>query len=126
MRDHFMMNLWRWKCGLREVEVTAHRYTLTQAMTNWFPEFVRLMRNRMLMGIYRHGHISDPNQPDFDRVGSALHRLHLYVETGNGEHLVDVANLCGIEFEKATHPRFHFTAQDDAYHTEVVSRGHDA
>ena len=118
-RAFFFRNLWRWKCGMPEIDLTVHKHKLQEAKTNWFPEFISLMRNRMTMGIYRHGHFHDPNQPNYDRVGSAIARLKLYQEDGNGEHLVGAANMCGIEFTKKAHPRFHFTATDDGVHAEI-------
>jgi hypothetical protein len=118
-RQRFLDNLWRWKCGVPEQDLPTHACTLAEAERNWFPKFIVLMKNRMYMGRFRHGDFRDPNQLDYDRVGSALHRIHLYQKTGNGEHLVDAANLLGIEFTVPKHPDFHFTAIDDGYHTEV-------
>lgn len=119
-RSFFAHNLWRWKCDLPELDpLKVHSFTLEQAQDNWFPEAIKLMRHRMLMGIYRHGYFRSPDQPNYDRIGSALTRLKLYQETGNGEHLIDVMNLCGIEFVKRAHPHFHFAPADDGVHTPV-------
>jgi len=116
----YAANLWRWVCGLPERDLhETHSHTMAEALTNWDQRFIELMHNRMLLGIYRHGNYRDPGQPDYDRIGSALHRIALYVESGNGEHLVDAANLLMIDFSKRAHPRFHFQPADDAYHTEV-------
>ena len=120
MRDHFMRNLWRWKCGVREVELTTHFHTMEQARANWFPGFVELMRNRMMLGIFRYGDFRDPQQVDYDLLGSARQHIDEFERTGNGEHLVDAANLLGITFAKRTHPRFHFYAVDDGRHAEPV------
>jgi hypothetical protein len=120
----FLMNLWRWSAGLPELEeLPVHRFTVEQAdEETWspFPDLIEMMRRRILMGIYRHGSYQDPNQPKYDRVSSALARLKLYQEMGNGEYLLDAANLCLIEFVKRTHPKFHFTATDDGVHAEIV------
>lgn len=113
------MNLWRWKCELPEFTVPTHPGTSEQMKRNWFPRFIRLMHNRMMMGFWRHGDFHNPNQPNYDRVGGAIERLHHYELTGNGEYLVDAANLCGIEFTKQAHPKFHFTSVDDGIHTRV-------
>ena len=122
-RDHFLRNLWRWKCGLPELpEPEVHRFTLAEAYENWFPDFIELMRYRMLQGIYRYGLFKDPNQPNYDRISSVRKRLDLYQQTGNGEHLVDCANILGIEFTKRSHPNFHFTSIDDGIHTEAVDK----
>ena len=122
-RDHFLRNLWRWKCGLPELDAPpTHRFTLAEAYGNWFPDFIGLMRNRMLQGIYRYGLFKDPNQPNYDRISSVLKRLALYRKDGNGEHLVDSANILGIEFTKRAHPNFHFSPVDDGIHTEVADK----
>lgn len=100
--------------------------TLEHAYTNWDPEFEQLCRNRLAMGVYRYpgGHMNDPQAPVYDNVGSAIRRLGEYLETGNLELLVDVANLCHLEFHKAplglgSHPSPRWTAVDDGEHTEV-------
>jgi hypothetical protein len=120
-RRWFLDNLWRWKCGLPErPEPLPHRVTAEQARANWSDRFVQLMRNRMMLGIYRYGSFRDPRQPAYDRIGSVLHRLAQYRETGNLEHLVDAANLCLIEFEVSRHPRRHFVAIDDGSHVAIL------
>lgn len=119
-RGFFLSNLWRWACGLPEHdEPQVYRFTLAQARENWSDKFIGLMRNRMLLGIYRYGYFRDPNQPKYDRIESALRRIRAYAETGNTETLVDAANLLMIEFEIGNHPNKHFAAVDDGVHTEV-------
>ena len=121
VRALFMQNLWRRSCGMPELDhLVTHKHKLEEAYRNWFPQAVSLMRNRMLMGIYRHGNFCDPNQPQYDRIGSAIQRLKMYQQTGNGEHLYDAMNLVGIESVLKSHPSYHFDAADDGYHTEVV------
>ncbi len=39
-----------------------------------------------------------------------------YIETGNDELLVDVANLCMKEFAVGNHPKKHFNSVDDGEH----------
>lgn len=96
-------------------------------------EFEKLCRNRLVMGALRYGPLADaPHhdehgydehvahgfpqslaaRPGSKRIASAIKRLIKYQETGNQEHLVDAANLCGIEFEYGNHPRAHFDAID--------------
>jgi hypothetical protein len=45
-----------------------------------------------------------------------LNRLHKFKETGNKEFLVDVANLCLIEFEECDHHNKNFKSIDDGEH----------
>jgi hypothetical protein len=92
------------------------------AITQWNPEFERLMRNRLIMGAFRHGtfdsQVEDGSQ--FDSVESAKERLGLYQEGGNLERLVDAANLCLVEFTVGRHPKRHFEATDDGIHSKRI------
>lgn len=84
--------------------------------SQWSSKFERLMRNRLILGVFRYGKITRQSNLNYDRVGSAIKRLNLYKSTGNLEHLVDAANLCLLEFEHSEHPDKHFEAQDDSEH----------
>jgi len=86
--------------------------------TEWSSKFEQLMRNRLIVGAFRYGLINEPGKKRYDRTDSIRQRLDLYNETGNAEHLVDIANLCLMEFEEPNHKRFHFKAQDDVIHAE--------
>lgn len=88
--------------------------------TEWSREFEDLMRNRLIMGRFRYAPMRSPEKGAYDNVGSAQKRLRLYLETGNVEHLVDVANLCLIEFEHGNHPERHFAASDDGEHVPRI------
>lgn len=89
------------------------------AASEWSDEFERMMRNRLIMGALRYGLINEEGKPRYDRVGSMKRRLDLYSETGNLEHLVDVANLALMEFEEGRHPNAHFASLDDGHHTRT-------
>jgi len=84
--------------------------------TEWSPEFEKHMRDRMIMGAFRYSRLHDPEKPHFDMIASAHERLDLYQKTGNMEHLVDIANMCLLEFEEGTHPNKHFKSMDDGKH----------
>jgi hypothetical protein len=85
--------------------------------SQWSDEFVELMRNRLTQGYFRYAPLHE-GRP-YDNVKSAQHRLKLYLETGNQEHLVDVANLCLCEFVKpGSHSRPFFHATDDGVHAQ--------
>ena len=88
--------------------------------SEWSPEFEKLMRNRLLVGRFRYGKIDRTHSTNYDRIGSALKRLHTYRETGNLEYLVDAANLCLMEYEHSDHPNKHFDAADDGEHVECI------
>lgn len=76
--------------------------------------------NRTCMGAFRYGLLNKPGKPKYDRVGSIRKRLDLFEETGNGEHLVDITNLCMLETVEPNHPNFHFEAQDGGHHTKEI------
>jgi hypothetical protein len=116
------------------------KFTIKQARKLFESErldgFYSLMCNRLVMGALRYGPLAGahhakhgfradlnkekreregyplPKMPGSVRVQSAINRLFKYQETGNREHLVDAANMCGIEFEFGNHPRGHFEAID--------------
>lgn len=90
--------------------------------TEWSPEFEKLMRNRLLMGCFRYGSLQQANKPKYDKINSIRQRLDLYEQGGNAEHLVDIANLCLVEFVDETHPNFHFKAQDDTTHAKEITK----
>lgn len=72
--------------------------------------FIAAMRNRMVVGFYRHGPIAEQGRRRAIRYLEA--KLAKYRETGNGELLVDIANCAMIEFMFPEHPAYHFRAED--------------
>lgn len=123
-REFFMRNLWRWAVGQREEQPNALDATTPEALqqSEWSPEFEHLMRNRLVMGALRYGrmgHGAHPvGKPVYDRAASIRRRLVLFERTGNGEHLVDIANEALLIFEERQHPQFHFAQEDGGYHTQ--------
>jgi hypothetical protein len=114
---HFIDNLWRWKCGMEELEETPFEpVNITElAKTQMSSRFVELMTNRMVLGTLRYGRWQDnkKNGVKYDRVGAIRKRLDLFEKTGNSEYLVDIANFAMIEFEISDHPNLHFSPNDD-------------
>lgn len=107
MRDRLLK-----KAGL--FEYPKPKYTLKQLeRIQWSDRFEYYMRNRLLMGGLRYGLFGDPKKPKYNSVDSIKKRIALYEETGNTEYLVDVANLCMVEFIEGNHPNKHFSATDD-------------
>ena len=86
--------------------------------SEWSSEFETLMRNRLLMGRFRYGKMSDPAKGSFDCISSIEDRIKLYRETHNQEHLVDIANLCLVEFVHPSFPDVFFEAADDGIHVK--------
>ncbi len=88
-------------------------------LSEWSPEFEKLMRNRLIMGALRYGSLGEIGKPMYDRLTSIERRIQLYRETGNTEHLVDIANLAMVEFVEGTHPLKHWESVDDGEHAKV-------
>jgi hypothetical protein len=120
-RNVFVKNAWRWKCGLPEIETCDKKALSLEEIEikQSNPRFEKLRTNRMVMGYFRYGEMFG-NKKKYDNVGSAIKRLEEYQKTGNAEHLIDVANLCMIEFSQENHKRFHFDSQDDKIHTKEL------
>lgn len=119
--QYFLFNAWRWKCGLPEKESTLLPSLDELKTTEWDAYFEQLMRNRLIMGAIRYGRMRAKGKPQYDRVQSMIKRLNNYHETGNKEILVDVANLCLMEFIECNHPNAHFNATDEhANHLNIV------
>lgn len=78
------------------------------------------MRNRLIMGALRYGLMGAPGKPQYDRIGSIEKRLRSYRVSGNKEILVDVANLCLMEFVECAHPLAHFEGQDNSNHHVAI------
>lgn len=98
-------------------EHILNRHTLEGLReSEWSNEFERLMRNRLLIGSFRYGKMK--SKRDDVRSLTVFHlnyirdKLERYKTTGNTEMLVDVANLCLVEFEIGDHPKKHFKAED--------------
>lgn len=74
------------------------------------PEFWEMMKNRMVVGFYRHGALDKREQHNALRYLEG--KLKSYKETGNTEILVDIANCAMLEFSKPEHPNAHFRSED--------------
>ena len=82
------------------------------SITEWSDRFEQLMRNRLIMGALRYGLMSKPRPKGITQfhLDIIYKRLDIYKRTGNTEMLVDVANICLVEFKIGDHPRKHFKA----------------
>lgn len=108
--DHIRLSLLS-KKGL--FEPPACRFKLSDLYASeWCPEFETLMRNRLVMGVFRYGLIGAPGKKDWDRIKGIKKRLSQYEATHNTECLVDIANLCLLEFVEGKHPDKHFSSFD--------------
>jgi hypothetical protein len=104
------------------VELPKPKYSLKQLEeSQWSPLFETLMRNRLIMGAFRYGPFNFPGyvRPKYNRIGSIKKRLTLYEQSGNTEVLVDIANLCLLEFVEGVHPKRHFHASDNSVGCDI-------
>jgi hypothetical protein len=125
MKQHFINNLWRWKCGLPEKPLQKNKQADTFSnlkKSEWDSKFEVLMRNRLILGALRYGKMKSANKPQYDRVSSMIKRLRNYSDSGNKEFLVDVANLCMLEFVECQHPNAHFSSVDDGEHVNEITK----
>lgn len=135
----FLKNLWLWKCGLPEKQQCNKSQRIDHEflkLSEWCVEFENYMRNRLLMGAYRYGKLTCSNnycnnnncnvskyngtKKNYNRIDSIIKRAELYLQNGNDEHLVDIANLVMCEFIEGRHTNKHFESIDDGIHTEAV------
>jgi hypothetical protein len=86
--------------------------------TQWSHDFECFQRNRLIFGAFRYGvnFQGVKEKGKYDRMGYVLHKTQIYIETGNLECLVDIANSCMLEFVEGEHPKKHFTSEDDGFH----------
>ena len=118
----FIKNLWRWKVGLPDLPISKPIPSLEHVYsTNWSNQFEQYMRNRLAMGYFRYGPLNEQKKGEYDCIGSIETRLAIYKESGNDELLVDVANLCLVEFVNGNHPKKHFSSEDDGEHVELIT-----
>lgn len=96
------------------IEKPKPKFTLKQLeQIQWSDLFEKYMRNRLMMGGLRYGVFGQKGKPKYNSIESIKRRIEQYEKTGNTEFLVDVANLCMVEFVEGVHPNKHFHAADD-------------
>jgi len=80
--------------------------------TEYSPEFLQGMVNRMVVSFYKYGHVADAYPDKVDAITSLQKRLDKYTADGNTEWLMDVGNFAMIEFMHPRHKKAHFVATD--------------
>ncbi len=85
-------------------------------------DFLKKMRNRMLMSYYKYGPAKEIYPNKIDSIASCQVRIRKYQETGNTEWLIDAANQLMLEFTYPSHPEAHFRATDSDESPGLVRR----
>jgi len=115
--EWFFEQAWRRAAGLPERAELSRPPSLEELRrTQWNAQFERLMRNRLVMGAFRYGTLDEQTNRRHDNAGSIRRHLEAYEETGNQEHLVDVANLALVEFTRPANLKAHWASIDDGDH----------
>ncbi len=121
----FLKNLWRWSAGDKEFQTNLLEFKVGSFPTlkeiygsQWSDKFEKLMRNRLAFGYFRYSPLKEQQKGLMDNVGSIKKRIKLFERTGNDELLVDIANICMVEFLNGDHPKKHFKSVDDGVHVE--------
>ncbi len=80
----------------------------------WDESFITKMQARMFVGFYRYGSTKRyAESGKYSITETIKKRLQAYIDTGNQEHLVDVANFCLIEFMYPQHKDAHFESIEE-------------
>ena len=72
--------------------------------------FAQAMLNRLFVGELRYGPAKKIQRYDL-RLGK---EMRAYRETGNAEHLINIANYCVLEWIAPGHPKHHFDPAVDS------------
>jgi hypothetical protein len=118
----FLENLWLWSCDLPENSLIVKKIASLEELqrTEWDPQFEKMMRARLIFGSIRYGRLNERGKKKRDRCRSIRDRLKFFEDTGNGEWLVDVANMALLMFAERQHPNFHIKCVDDGYHDKEL------
>jgi hypothetical protein len=119
----FLRQAWRRSAGLPEEREPTPRPDLPALQqSQWSSEFESLMRHRLLMGAFRYGTFDEQKHARRNNPEGIERHLREYLETGNAEHLVDIANLALVEFVRPSHKNFHFKSIDDGQHHTALAK----
>jgi len=129
LNEFFVVNLWRWKCGLPEAASLdklppASIKNVFEDLT-LFPEYreiVDLANNRFFQGQFRYGRHSLEIFLRYDTVKETYNRMRRYEKDGNLEHLVDALNMIRIEYYKGKKSGKKMFSIDDGKHAQPKGR----
>lgn len=70
-----------------------------------YEPFFVAMKNRLVMGSFRYGRLNATGKANFDRMARIKSEIELFNKDHSIERLVDIANMCLLEFEEGTHDK---------------------
>lgn len=79
---------------------------------DWDEDFVKKMQNRILVSHYKYGWMNQTYPELAQAVKEIQPRIQKYLETGNTEWLIDVANFAMIEYLHPSVKNAHFVGTD--------------
>lgn len=85
-------------------------------------KFLQGMANRMGVSHHKYGPAEDSYPHKVNAIECLKQRLDMYLQDGNTEHLIDVANFAMIEFMYPSHVDAHFEPQDSHTSPGLVRR----
>lgn len=119
----FLDNLWRWKAGVSEIDLSARPMPDLESLrdSEQVEEIDRFCRNRLIMGAFRYGLIRNQDYSKYDLPGEAIIRIRQYEKTRNLEHLVDAINMCKLSYINGRRRGELMQAGDDTRHTPQIN-----
>lgn len=89
--------------------------------SEWVPEFIELMHNRLVQGAFRYGLMATQDFSKYDLPQAIRDRIALYDQDHNLEHLVDAGNICMITFLHGQRLGQVMKSIDDGIHNEKAT-----
>jgi len=117
IRQHLLNSL---GVSVSSKPVNTHPDLTVLRETEWSEKFEQFMRNRLIMGSFRYGTLEEKKKIRYDYIGYIFTKLKSYKETGNLEALVDVANLCLLEFINPSHENPVFKPEDNLISCKIL------
>lgn len=100
----YLNNLWRWKCGLPELDKpkSGNHPSYDELNISEYPsEFAecdQLAHNRMIMGSFRYGLVNRQELQKYNPAKECIKRIEKYLIDGNLEHIVDACNMTKLAY----------------------------